>query len=142
MTTEQYATPLDAENAFYQGLEANNVAGIMDSWSPAEDIICIHPMGPALTGRAAVRESWEMICGNEQRLSCNVVSISYQEQGDIAIHVVREEITMTSDGEDDKYAAMVATNVYRREDGDWHLILHHSSPGAAAEKQSEEVVLH
>ena len=140
MSPRRFDTPRDAERAFYDALETNDLDALMESWAPGEDIVCVHPMGPALNGRAAVRDSWKAICRSGQQLRFNVVDVQYEESADLAVHVVREEITMGK--EKPRFAIMVATKVYRRSDNGWHLVLHHASPGPSGEHSTPDVTLH
>ena len=141
MSEKKFETAIEAEASFYGALEKSDLAGVMAAWATDETVVCIHPMGPALEGQAAVRDGWQVICDSGQSLSFNVVSVRYEEADDLAVHVVREEITMA--GEPPKSALMLATNVYRRTDEGWRMIMHHSSPGASGESVSSgPVVLH
>jgi ketosteroid isomerase-like protein len=140
MSARRFDTPGDAERAFYDALETNDLEALMESWAPSEDIVCVHPMGPPLNGRAAVRDSWQAICHSGQQLRFNVIDLQYDESDQLAIHVVREEITMGK--EKPKFAAMVSTNVFRRGDDGWHMVLHHASPGPSGEHSTPDVTLH
>jgi ketosteroid isomerase-like protein len=140
MNNDDGDTARAAEDAFYRAIEGNDVTGIMRVWADDDAIVCVHPLGPALSGRAAVQDSWQAICRAGQKLSFNVVDIHYEESADLAIHVVREEITMEATTK--KYAAMIATNVFRRTGEGWRMVLHQASPGPTPEMESDEVVLH
>jgi ketosteroid isomerase-like protein len=140
MSQENFNTARGAGVAFYGAIESSDVEGIMRTWADDDSIVCIHPLGPALTGRAAIRDSWQTICRPGQTLSFNVVDIHYEESAGLAFHVVREEITMV--GSSKKYAAMIATNVYRHTEQGWRMVLHQASPGPAPESTSDDVVLH
>lgn len=140
MTARRFDSPRDAERAFYDALESNDIDALMQAWAPDESIVCVHPMGAPLNGRAAVRDSWQAICRSGQQLRFNVVELQYDESDHIAVHVVREEITMGR--EKPKVAAMVATNVYRRGEDGWHMVLHHASPGPSGEQSTPDVTLH
>lgn len=141
MSEKKFESAIEAEASFYGALEKSDLGGVMAAWAKDETVVCIHPMGPALEGQAAVRDGWQVICDSGQSLSFNVVSVRYEETDDLAVHVVREEITMA--GEPPKSALMLATNVYRRTDDGWRMIMHHSSPGASGESVSSgPVVLH
>lgn len=140
MSQDTFTTARHAGAAFYDAIENSDIDGIMRAWADDDAIVCIHPMGPALTGRAAIRESWQTICRPGQTLSFTVVDIHYEESAGLALHVVREEITMV--GSSKKYAAMIATNVYRHTEQGWRMVMHQASPGPAQETASDEVVLH
>ncbi len=141
MSDKKFDSPIEAEAFFYGALEKGDLNDIMSAWADDEGIVCIHPMGPALEGQQAVRDSWQVICESGQSLTFNVISVRYEEADQLAIHIVREEISMAS--EPPKEALMMATNIYRRTDDGWRMVMHHASPGASGETVSEgPVVLH
>src|SRR2546422_2607886 len=53
-----FPTPDDAETAFYEAFERADLAAMMAVWAESDEIVCIHPQGPRLSGFEAVRESW------------------------------------------------------------------------------------
>ena len=61
MSPKIFPTAQDAENAFYEALERSDLEGMMAVWAEDEDIVCVHPGGPRLTGQDEVRESWARI---------------------------------------------------------------------------------
>lgn len=132
---------MEVEAFFYQALEQRDLDEIMTAWAEDDDIVCIHPMGPALEGLTSVRDSWAVICDSDQELSFEIDSIRYSESADIAVHIVNEQIVMA--GEPPKEASMLVTNVYRQTENGWRMISHHASPGSSDESAPEEpVVLH
>lgn len=141
MSEKKFESAIEAEEFFYEALQKGNLDEVMSAWATDETVVCIHPMGSALEGQAAVRDSWQVICDSGQSLSFEVVSMRYEESGQLAVHTVREEITMA--GKPPKEALMFATNVYRNTENGWRMVLHHSSPGASGESVSSgPVVLH
>ena len=67
MITKNYATPQDAEQAFYRAFEHADLAEMMAVWAE-EDIVCVHPGGGRHTGLVEVRESWRQIFAAGPRL--------------------------------------------------------------------------
>ena len=61
MTIRIFPTAQDAENAFYEALERADLEAMMSVWAEDEEIVCVHPSGPRLTGQDPVRESWRKI---------------------------------------------------------------------------------
>ena len=51
MSPRIFPTAQDAENAFYEALERADLEAMMAVWAEDEEIICVHPTGPRLTGR-------------------------------------------------------------------------------------------
>ena len=61
VTGKIFPTAQDAENAFYEALERADLERMMAVWAEDEEIVCVHPGGPRLTGQDQVRESWRQI---------------------------------------------------------------------------------
>ena len=141
MTSKKFDSPMEAEAFFYQALEQRDLDEIMVAWAKDDEIVCIHPMGPALEGQTSVRDAWGVICDSGQELTFEIDSIRYSETSDLAVHILQEHIAMA--GDPPKLASMLVTNVYRQTESGWRMILHHASPSPSVESASEEpVVLH
>src|SRR5256884_9710460 len=61
VSSRNFPTAQDAENAFYEALERCDLDGMMAVWAEDEDIVCIHPTGARLTGQDEVRSGWARI---------------------------------------------------------------------------------
>ena len=57
---------LFANEAFYLAFAENDYSAMRSVWSQSEQIVCIHPGWPALTGREAVLESWKRILNHPE----------------------------------------------------------------------------
>ena len=44
------SSPEECEQAFYEALEAGDSEAVVDLWLEDDDVVCIHPGGPRLTG--------------------------------------------------------------------------------------------
>jgi uncharacterized protein (TIGR02246 family) len=121
-----FPTAQDAENAFYEALERGDLEGMMAVWAEDEDIICVHPTGPRLSGQDQVRESWARIfaagAGPRVHVTQQVAITAMM----IAVHSVHENFTI--EGDPRAPAPVVATNVYLRTAAGWRMIVHHASP--------------
>jgi uncharacterized protein (TIGR02246 family) len=137
MTTRIFPTAQDAENAFYEALERNDLALMMALWAEDEDIVCVHPAGPRLAGQEQVRDSWRKIFASGQRLRCQIAQQVKIAGVMIVVHSAHEIITVI--GEQRPRPAVVATNVYLRTAAGWRMIVHHTSPapGASADPAPE-----
>jgi uncharacterized protein (TIGR02246 family) len=127
-----FPTAQDAENAFYEALERGDLEGMMAVWAEDEEVICVHPSGPRLSGQDQVRESWAKIFaagpGPRVQITEQVAVTGMM----IAVHSVHENFSVQ--GEARPQVPMVATNVYLRTAAGWRMIVHHASP---APQQSE-----
>ena len=126
MSPKIFPSAQDAENAFYEALERSDLEGMMAVWAEDEDIVCVHPGGPRLTGQDEVRESWARIFKGGGRTRVQIthqVAISAMM---LAVHSVHESFLL--EGEAQPRPPIVATNVYLRTAAGWRMIVHHASP--------------
>ena len=126
MSGKIFATAQDAENAFYEALESCDLEAMMAVWAEDEEILCVHPTGPRLTGNDQIRESWAQIFSSGVRAR---VHLSNQVQIGammIAVHSVHENFSV--EGDERPRLPIVATNVYLRTAAGWRMIVHHGSP--------------
>jgi ketosteroid isomerase-like protein len=132
LSTKIFPTAQDAENAFYEALERCDLDGMMAVWAEDEDIVCVHPAGPRLTGQDQVRESWAQIFSSGPRARVHIsnqVAISGMM---LAVHSVHENFTLEGSARrDTPPLPVVATNVYLRTAAGWRMIVHHASPAPA-----------
>jgi ketosteroid isomerase-like protein len=130
-----FTTAQDAENAFYESLERNDLELMMAVWAEDEEIVCVHPAGGRIAGQEQVRESWRRIFASGQRLRVKIAQQVTMSGMMVEVHSVHEVITVV--GEEAARAPMVATNVYLRTAAGWRMLVHHASPAPGAEAEEE-----
>lgn len=130
-----YATPIEAEEAFYQAFSRCDLTAMMHIWLDAEYVECIHPANPRLRGIAAIRYSWQQIFAQGQQLRFQIVRHHCTQTGNLAIHSVSEQI-QSSSAPPAPMAEIIATNVYELTEDGWRMILHHASPARTIEQPS------
>jgi ketosteroid isomerase-like protein len=121
-----FPTPQDAEAAFYEALEAADIDAMMEVWSDDEEIVCVHPGGPRLSGFDDVRASWAEIFSGGRRLAVQVTHQVALGGMMLTVHSVSENIAVK--GEPRPGTPVTATNAYLRTGNGWRMILHHASP--------------
>lgn len=126
MTSRIFPTAQDAENAFYEALERNDLALMMAVWAEDEDLVCVHPTGPRLAGQEPVRDGWRKIFASGQRLRFQLAQQVKLSGMMLAVHSLHEIITVV--GEKAPRPPVVTTNVYLRTAAGWRMIVHHASP--------------
>ena len=132
MTAKIFPTAQDAENAFYEALERCDLDGMMAVWAEDEDIVCVHPAGPRLTGQDQVRESWAQIFSAGPRARVHITNQVAISGMMLAVHSVHENFTLEGQAQGDaRPLPVVATNVYLRTAAGWRMIVHHASPAPA-----------
>ena len=110
---------------------------MMTAWAEDEDIVCVHPAGPRLTGHDQIRESWARAFSAGPRARVHITSQVAISGMMLAVHSVHENFTIQGQARSDapQPVPIVATNIYLRTAAGWRMIVHHASP-APAEKQS------
>lgn len=130
MRQTAFPTPQDAENAFYDALERADLEAMMAVWAEDEEIVCIHPGGPRLTGHREVRESWRGILSGGPGMQVHVTQLVATQAVMLAVHSVQENFVLP--GEKRKPAPALATNVYIKTAAGWRMVVHHASVSPAA----------
>jgi ketosteroid isomerase-like protein len=123
-----YATPDEAEQAFYTAFADTDLTAMMAVWLDSETVICVHPVGPRISGAKAVKAGWAEIFRNSGSLKFRLGEVSRTQDGLLAIHVLHEYISVP--GETGERPPAVATNIYQLTEQGWRMILHHASPVA------------
>lgn len=137
MSAPVYATPEEAEDAFYRAFEKVDLEAMMSTWADVEDIVCIHPGSDRLVGPVEVRESWRSIFGGGMKLTFRRTEGIVLDRPDIRIHSVKEEISVAGSGR--LSARVLVTNVLIRTPAGWRLWMHHgSNPGSALDADPDD----
>ncbi len=121
-----FPTPQDAEAAFYEAFTKGDLEAMMAVWSDDDEIYCVHPGSPRVSGVAQVRESWRQIFASGQALRFQLRGQQYLHGMMLAAHSVYEHITVT--GETRARNPVIATNIYLRTERGWRMVAHHASP--------------
>ncbi len=119
-----FASPEEAEEAFYHAFKTANLEAMMHVWLNADYIECIHPMSHRLMGINAIQESWQAIFSNSTEIQFETVESRQLKHNDLAIHVVNEKLKIKGN----LYTQILTTNIYENTAHGWHIILHHASP--------------
>ncbi len=138
-----FASPEECEHAFYEALDSGDAAAIAELWLEDDDVVCVHPGGPRLTGHAAVRASWAAILSNGP-LHVRGSSRKSLDTPTVAVHNVIEEVIVIQ-GRERRIARVIATNAFVKTGAGWKMVLHHASAapdGEAASFDESHGVLH
>jgi len=95
-------------------------------WSHADDVTYMGPGGEFLVGWAPIRDSWRntaaMKLGGKVEPSGTHITMG----GDIAVVTLTEVGENTNTNMEAQRVSIRATNVFRKEDGAWKMIHHHT----------------
>jgi uncharacterized protein (TIGR02246 family) len=140
MSTKRAAAEEDVRavsDRFYSALEAmanGDASSMADVWSHEADVTTMHPIGGREEGWDAVRGSWEGVASASTDGTVTRTDQAIRVTGDLAYELCNESASMTFAGEPISLENR-ATNVYRKEDGEWKIVHHHTDLDAAfAEK--------
>jgi len=126
MNASGYATPEEAEQAFYDAFQRADLNAMMNVWADREFIECIHPMSERVRGRAAIENSWRHIFNAGARVQIRLSGIHRTRDSLLAIHILHEHLGAPDNP--GRTPTIVATNIYQLIEGSWHMVLHHASP--------------
>ncbi len=97
-----------------------------DVWAHDATVSTMHPLGGRLVGWDAVRQSWE---GAAQAFEGGAVEVSDAEVsvlGDAVAYTTGTEHVDVTVGGTSLHFEIRATNVFRRADGEWRIVHHHT----------------
>ena len=135
-----FATPQDAEAAFYEALEHCDADAMMAVWAEDEEVTCIHPGGPCLVGYATIRDAWRSIFANGMRLKLRLSQATTVSTPFAVVSTVLEHFSTPDDAT--VSAPVVATNVYVHSTLGWRMVAHHASAVPPASMGDESRILH
>ncbi len=135
-----FATPQDAEAAFYDALERCDLEAMMAVWAEDEEIVCVHPGGPRLVGYTTIREAWQRIFAGGAKLRLRVSQQTSVNTPFAMISTLLEHFTTQDD--QNLSAPVAATNVYVRSPLGWRMVAHHASPVPPGSVADAPRVLH
>src|SRR5687767_5012422 len=105
---------------------------MMAVWADDDEVYCVHPRGPRVTGVAQVRESWRQVFASAQSLRFQVRQQHLLQAMMVSIHSVYEEISLAGEGHGRR--CVVTTNIYMRTERGWRMMAHHASPAPELEE--------
>ena len=116
----------EANARFYRAFEALNLPAMDAVWAHGEDVKCVHPGWPLLTGWPAVRESWRAIFENTEEMRFTIADVRVEIHGIVGWVTCTENILSDVRGRV-AVTAILATNLFTRVDDAWLLVHHHAS---------------
>ncbi|MEU9013819.1 nuclear transport factor 2 family protein [Streptomyces sp. NPDC048479] len=123
----------EANTAFYETMERGDFEELSGLWLE-DDISCIHPGWPLLSGRGEVLRSYALIMANTEYIQFFLTDVTVSLAGDTALVTCTENILSGGPAEESGALGplvgqlVVATNVFRRTSDGWKMWSHHGSP--------------
>src|ERR671916_1623550 len=124
-----------ASEQFYAAINRainGDPAPMMEVWSHGSDVTAMHPLGGQQTGWEEVRASWEQVA--QQGFSDGQVSLdglTIVPLSDDVVYTLGTEHGQAKLGDETVGIDWRATNIYRREEGEWKVVHHHAEVSPA-----------
>ncbi|MFI0978443.1 nuclear transport factor 2 family protein [Streptomyces sp. NPDC021093] len=132
-----------ANTAFYECLERGDFEELSALWLD-DEITCVHPGWPVLSGRGEVLRSYALIMAHTDYIQFFLTDVNISVMGDTALATCTENILSGGPAEESGELGplvgqlVVATNVFRRTPDGWRLWAHHGSPVLADADDDED----
>ncbi|HVG32200.1 MAG TPA: nuclear transport factor 2 family protein [Pyrinomonadaceae bacterium] len=117
----------ETNDRFYAAMNSLDISEMDEVWMDDTAAVCVHPGREAILGYERIRESWLMIFAATDSMMIASTNELVTVAGDIAWVACTETISIMTD-EGLAAAAAQATNIFRRRNDGWRMILHHASP--------------
>ena len=130
--TGEPAAVAEANAQFYRAFEALDLAAMDAVWAHDDDVKCVHPGWPLLTGWGPVRESWQAIFANTEEMRFTIADVRVVVHADLGWVTCTENILSDVRGRV-SVTAILATNLFARGADGWRMIHHHASHVLAGE---------
>jgi ketosteroid isomerase-like protein len=123
---ETFATPQDAEDAFYDAIDERDLNAMLAVWEASDDVACLLPMQPLVRGSSELRKAWEPMLKGDFAIEIEVLHLQWLELSELAIHYLQEKVKVA--GQPQAQPPVYATNIYRKGPDGWRMLLHQNSP--------------
>jgi ketosteroid isomerase-like protein len=118
-----------ANEEFYAAFEALDIDRMAPCWLQRDDVRCIHPGWDVVIGWPQVSRSWMAIFANSGYIQFFLTDVCVNVDGDSAWVSCSESILSGGEAREEmEDAKVLATNMFRRVDGRWLMVLRHASP--------------
>lgn len=117
-----------ASSQFYSALNQmtnGNAQALSDIWSHSSSVTTQHPIGGRQVGWDEVQQAWQQVAGVASDGKVELKNQFINASGDTAYETGIEDASFKIAGE--KVGGQIrVTNIYRKENGNWKIIHHHT----------------
>lgn len=116
-----------ANEAYYAALSARDIDATGKVWARGNTFNIFAAGRSAQMGWDAIRAAYEDLFKRFPELSITMADPAIRQDGDTALVIGIETLRARSPNGDPVALSLPATNVFRRQDGQWRMIHHHTS---------------
>ena len=117
---------LEVNQRFYKAINDQDLAFMKTVWHVEYPSLCLHPGWHIISGYDAIIQSWRDIFSSSNPMEIRLANVDLVASLDLAWVSCEETIfSITLDGV--KSAKVYATNLFKKVNGRWQMILHHAS---------------
>lgn len=123
----------EASDKFYAALNRmgnGDSTALGEVWAKGPEVSALHPIGGREIGWDAVRESFENVAQVASDGRIRLTDQLIRAAGDLGYEIGTESGEMKLGGHHVRFEHRV-TNIYRREDGAWKMVHHHTDTSPA-----------
>ena len=103
----------------------------MEVWSHGSDVTALHPLGGRETGWREVRASWEQVAEGFSDGHVSIEDLVIVPLSDEVAYTLGTEQGQATLGDERVGIDWRVTNIYRREEGEWKMVHHHTDVSPA-----------
>jgi ketosteroid isomerase-like protein len=104
---------------------------MMEVWSHGSDVATMHPLGGRETGWEEVRGNWEQVAQAFSDGQVSIEDLVVVPLADDVAYTLGTEHGQATLGDETVSIDWRVTNIYRREEGEWKMVLHHTDVSPA-----------
>ena len=127
---------LEANQDFYTALQDLKLEEMEALWLHDDWVRCVRPEWEMLEGWDAVREGWQKLFESIRYIRITMTVRSLQVEETVAWVCCTEKIHSASAGKFDS-SHQDTTNIFKKENGNWYMVHHHSSLRYSSQTQGE-----
>ena len=127
---------LSANAAFYDAFQSCDVAKMKAVWSDSDDVTCVHPGHPLLSGADRVLNSWRALFAS----AGGMPKLEAQRQR-VVLRGSAAWVTCNEAPEGEP-SALEAINVFERRDGRWRVSASEASPRPRRDVRTHRYMVH
>lgn len=127
-----------ANQAFYDAYRDRDIEAMSRVWLASPHVRCVHPSWELVVGWTDIRESWADLFGSLRHVELQLEDVHVEVAGRVAWVNLLAYATLHTEDDEVLSASSIATNVFELSEGDWKLVLHHSSSFLDEELDEDE----